>query len=177
MAITNSPYLGVAFARRLLGVLSAFQLLKWPKAFDLREAGLRREVAVDVDDQVGCSARIHADIPRAIGGTMAALPTTFPPTAFRVAATGTESPAGYAVKYIEGPPEGTTAVRLSEYAFAVLGMLHALDNIGKSREAAATSAGGPNDPLKPFPRCLPPGTVSWDKSIVLPRFPVVQSSH
>jgi hypothetical protein len=53
---------------------------------------------------------------------MAALPTTLPPVAFRVAATGTEPPDGYAVKYTEGPPAGTTAVRLSEYAWAVVGM-------------------------------------------------------
>jgi hypothetical protein len=62
---------------------------------------------------------------------MAAEATTPPVRAFRDAATGSELPAGNAVRYPKAAPEGTTAVRFNEYACAVFGILHEPDNNGK----------------------------------------------
>src|SRR5947199_7004405 len=80
----------------------------------------------------------HPPVP---AGTIAALPTTCPCSAFSVAATGTGWPVGYIVRYPSGP--GGTTVTFSEYAWATDGTGHGLDCKANGREPPPVRFGGP----------------------------------
>src|SRR5580692_3658462 len=83
--------------------------------------------------------------------TMAALAITPPETgSFRVDTLGYGAPAGHTDRNESGP--GGTAVMFSEYAPALLGMLHVGEvGIGTERLVNAASEGGPKAPVKPWP--------------------------
>jgi len=76
-------------------------------------------------------------------GTIAALATTgLPGETFSVETPGHASPVGQALRYPS--PACGTAVKFSEYACALEGMLHVLVRIGKARLCIPTSDGPPS---------------------------------
>src|ERR1039457_6335892 len=77
-------------------------------------------------------------------GMMAALATTVPVKAFKLAASGIVCPVGQAVRYPSGP--GGTRAKSGEWACAVPGRLQALDRMGNVRVLPPPSDGPPNGP-------------------------------
>src|SRR5579884_526448 len=77
-------------------------------------------------------------------GTIAAFAMMLPSFEFSVDTFGYGSPVGHVDRY--GSAACGTAVIFKEYAEAVLGMLQALDWIGKSRVLPDVNDGGPKAP-------------------------------
>src|SRR3954453_13861987 len=91
----------------------------------------------------GCETNTEIS-PFVPAGTMAAFAVTAPVTAFSVETRGCVCPDGHVVR----KPRGTwgTAVKFTEYACAVAGILQALESSGKDRATLAAKEGPPKAP-------------------------------
>src|SRR5262249_30010406 len=84
--------------------------------------------------------------PLSPAGTMAALASTKPSKEFSVDTRGCGCPAGQIVRKPRNPVLGTT-LTLSEYAFALAGIPHALERTGTRRAVPPGMNGPPRGPL------------------------------